>query len=133
MFLTSFLLELKDLRFHACHGVNGLEQTVGGSFIVNLKMKFVPDTAAIVRDELEGTINYAEAYFVIEEEMKKPSRLIEHVAWRTANALFLHFVRLDAIEVSVEKENPPISADGAVAAVVMKLSREDISVTSNNN
>jgi|SRR5574344_2026310 dihydroneopterin aldolase len=125
MHLVSSNIELKNLRFHAYHGVSKEEQQTGSDFAVQLKLFFVPLPVAMEGDELRGTVNYAEVYETVKNEMAHKSQLIENVAWRVAQALFQRFAIIDAIEICVEKENPPISADCQSAAVLLKFEREN--------
>lgn len=125
MQLVSSNIELKDLRFYAYHGVTDKEQQIGSNFRVQLKVFFTPRVKAFENDELIGTVNYAEVYETVRAEMQRPSRLIENVAWRISEALFYRFQMISAVEISVEKENPPISADCKSASVTLNLRREN--------
>ena len=116
MHLVSSNIELKNLRFHAYHGVSKEEQQTGSDFAVQLKLFFVPLPVAMEGDELRGTVNYAEVYETVKNEMAHKSQLIENVAWRVAQALFQRFAIIDAIEICVEKENPPMVCVAAANA-----------------
>ena len=63
---------LKNIRFHAYHGVLEQENTVGNDYLVNLSLEY-DFTRAIQTDELSGTINYAEVYELLKREMAKPN------------------------------------------------------------
>ncbi|MDD4759304.1 MAG: dihydroneopterin aldolase [Bacteroidaceae bacterium] len=125
MQLVSSNIELKDLRFHACHGVTDEEQKIGSDFRVQLRVFFTPLVKAFENDELIGTVNYAEVYEIVRAEMQRPSKLIENVAWRISKTLFEHFKMISVVEISVEKENPPLPADCKSASVTLKLRREN--------
>ena len=72
---------MKDVRFHAFHGVMPQETKVGADFIVNLRIGY-PLEQAMESDEVGDTLNYAEVYDLVKQEMKQPSKLLEHVAGR---------------------------------------------------
>ena len=85
--LFSSKIYLKNVRFHAYHGVLPQETQVGNDYVVNLEVKY-DFSRAMETDELAGTINYAELYELVKEEMEKPSKLLEHVAGRIGKRLF---------------------------------------------
>lgn len=116
--LTFSTLTLHRMHFHALHGVLPQERIVGNDYDVTVVMD-LDLSDAVASDNIADTINYAEAYAVVSEEMAKPSNLIEHVAGRIAKALLGHFTQLQAVEVSILKKNPPMKADfdGAEARV----------------
>lgn len=123
MHLLSSSIELKNLRFHAGHGVSTLEQRVGCTFRVNVHLDFSIKASALETDQLEGTLNYAELFKVIQREFMPTTQLIEHAAWRVAKSLLKEFDCIDTVDIEVEKLNPPISADCESASVKLKIER----------
>ncbi len=117
----SYIL-LKDLRFHAFHGVASQETRVGNTFIINLKMK-VNFVEAAQTDDVALTVSYADVYSILAQEMRTPSKLLEHVVYRLAKALFRHFDQIEALEISLEKNNPPMGADINSAGVSLTCTR----------
>lgn len=117
----SYIL-LKDLRFHAFHGVASQETRVGNTFIVNLKMK-INFIEAAQTDDVALTVSYADVYSILAQEMRTPSKLLEHVVYRLAKALFRHFDQIEALEISLEKNNPPMGADINSAGVSLTCTR----------
>ena len=117
----SYIL-LKDLRFHAFHGVANQETRVGNTFIINLKMK-VNFVEAAQTDDVALTVSYADVYSILAQEMRTPSKLLEHVVYRLAKALFRHFDQIEALEISLEKNNPPMGADINSAGVSLTCTR----------
>ena len=57
--LYSSRIYLKNVRFHAYHGVLQQERIVGNDYVVNLVVDY-DFTSAMETDELSATINYAE-------------------------------------------------------------------------
>ena len=88
---------LKDVRFHAFHGVMPQERKVGADFLVNLRIGY-PIERAMETDEVGDTLNYAEVYALVAEEMKQPSKLLEHVAERIVRSICLHFPLATSID-----------------------------------
>lgn len=111
MEIANMYIRMKGLKFYAFHGVDPQENQVGAYFYIDLKLK-TDFTRAAETDELEGTISYAEVYERLKEEMKTPSKLLEHVCQRIASRLFADFPAIEAIDMELSKENPPMGACG---------------------
>jgi len=111
-------IELKDMKFYAYHGVLPQETTVGNHFIVNLTLT-VPIGKAVESDQLEDTINYAEIYQIVKEEMGIPSKLLEHAAGRILKGLKSKFPQITETELTVTKLNPPFGGDLHSASVIL--------------
>lgn len=116
-------ISLNDIRLYAYHGVMPDEQRLGAWFRVSLSVE-ADCPQAILSDELGDTVNYAEMAAVIQEEMAKPSRLIEHVAGRIAHRILQDFPPIEALTVTVHKEHPPIPMECASSSVTLTLKRE---------
>lgn len=114
-------IELKEMRFYAYHGVLPQERRVGNRFVVDLTLT-APLSQALKSDELSDTINYADVYAVVKEQMEIPSRLIEHVAGRILRALKEHFPQLTGVTLRLAKLNPPFGGDLLSASVVVSES-----------
>lgn len=111
---------LRDIRFHALHGVTPIEKEVGSDFTVSVRVA-VDVSAAVEHDNVDVTLNYAGLYEVIKREMMIPSNLIEHVAARIGKAIFETFPQVEALDISLMKINPPMGADCEGAGVELHL------------
>lgn len=120
MKLKSSKIYLRNVRFHAFHGVLPQEGIVGNDYLVNLVLDY-DFSSAMKTDDLQGTLNYAEVYQKVREEMAVPSKLLEHVAGRIAHRLFSDFPEIQKLQLSITKVNPPMGAnsDGAGVEVVL--------------
>ena len=98
------------------------ETVVGDWYIINLRLN-VSNEQATTTDSLDDTVNYAQVYKIVREEMATPSRLIEHVCGRIARRLLSDFDMIDAVEISMLKQNPPIGADCDGCGVELTLTR----------
>ena len=115
-------IRLDDMRFYACHGVMEQERRVGGDYSVTLTVEV--DLADAARtDDVADTVNYAELYAVVEQEMAVPSQLLEHVAARIGRRVLETFDKVTAATVKVTKLNPPMGADCKGASVEIKVKR----------
>lgn len=101
---------LRDVRFHAFHGVLSQESRVGGEFIVNLRVGY-PLENAVESDEVDDTLNYAALYDLVAQEMCQPSKLLEHVAGRIIKAIEHMFPQVTSVDLTLTKRNPPMGAD----------------------
>ena len=111
---------LRDIRFHAFHGVAPMEKKVGADFMVSIRVA-VDVSAALDRDDVDTTLNYACLYEVVKKEMMIPSNLIEHVAGRIGEAVFAAFPQVESLDISLTKLNPPMGADCFGAGVELHL------------
>lgn len=123
MKLMSSKIYLRNVRFHAFHGVLPQEGIVGNDYLVNLVLDY-DFSSALKTDDLQGTLNYAEVYQKVREEMAVPSKLLEHVAGRIAHRLFSDFPEIQKLQLSITKVNPPMGADCDGAGVEVVLTND---------
>ena len=111
-------IELKKMIFHAYHGTTEQERIVGNIFRVDIKL-FLDLSKAIESDNLEDTLNYADVYKIIKEEMLISSHLLEHVAGRIVRKIKLNYPDISKIDIRLAKINPPIDGEIQEVAVVI--------------
>ena len=120
MIIESSYVTLREVRFHAFHGVMPQERKVGADFTVTLRVK-ADLSRPVFSDNVDDTLNYAALYDVLKREMAQPSRLLEHVAGRIGQAVFDSFPQVETADVTLTKLNPPMGADSEGAAVELHL------------
>ena len=103
-------IEINGLRLFARHGVLAQERAVGNMFELTVHLCY-PMQKALEDDDLDGTLNYAEAVEVAREVMAEPSALLEHVVWRLKNALLDRFPLIEGGMIRLTKITPPIHAE----------------------
>lgn len=110
MKITNTSIHLNQVKLFARHGVLPQERATGTYFYISLRAEtdFGP---ALHTDELTGTVNYADLFEVVRQEMDIPSALLEHVAGRILQRIFREFAGVSAVWLSITKENPPMGAD----------------------
>ena len=113
---------MEGLEFHAYHGVYPHERSSGNKFEVDVSVDTCFDEAAF-RDDLSGTVNYERVYEVVREEMEKPSKLLESVAYAVAARILGTFQSAVSVEVALSKFNPPIGGVCKKAKVAVRLQR----------
>lgn len=103
-------IHLNGLKLYAYHGVLPQENRIGAEYTLNLRLK-TDFSHAAENDCLEGTVNYAEVFKAVKEEMNIPSLLLEHVIRRIASRLLNDFPAVSEIRITLDKQNPPMGAD----------------------
>ena len=116
MKVESSYIRLEGLHFRALHGVMPQERQVGGDFLVTLRVGY-PLAVAMASDDVKDTLDYAALYWLVEREMLLPSKLLEHVAGRIADAIEKAFPQVSSIDLTLTKLNPPMGADCQGASV----------------
>ena len=119
--VESSYIFLRNVRFHAFHGVLPQERQVGGDFLVSLRVGY-PVEKAMESDEVEDTLNYATLFNLVKREMGVPSRLLEHVAGRIVKAVVAAFPVVVSVDLELIKLNPPMGADSDGAGVEVHFS-----------
>ena len=120
MTLTGSYIHLRQVRFHAFHGVMPQERQVGADFLLDLRVGY-PLAKAMQSDEVDDTLNYAALYQVVSGEMAVPSKLLEHVAGRIAESIRQTFPQVTSIDLELTKLNPPMGADCEGASVEIHI------------
>ena len=122
MHLTESYICLHEVRFYAFHGVMPQERSVGGEFLVSVKVGY-PLEKAMSSDDVADTLNYAELYELVKKEMMQPSSLLEHVMGRIVEAIEKAFPEVTSVEVKIKKVNPPMGSDCKGAEVMGRFER----------
>lgn len=122
MHLTESYICLHEVRFYAFHGVMPQERSVGGEFLVSVKVG-CPLEKAMSSDDVADTLNYAALYELVKKEMMLPSSLLEHVMGRIVEAIEKAFPKVTSVEVKIKKVNPPMGSDSNGAEVMGRFER----------
>lgn len=95
---------------------------MGADFLLSLRVAY-PIGRAIESDEVDDTLSYAALFDIAKREMAIPSQLLEHVAGRVVKAVAEAFPAVTAIDLELQKQNPPMGADCDGAGVEMHWER----------
>ena len=109
------------MKFYAYHGVSRQETNVGNYFTVDLSYSFPMDKACL-SDDINDTVNYADVYKVVKNEMERPSKLLEHLTGRIFETLKSDFPQLSYLKINVSKLNPPVEGEIHSASVTFEAS-----------
>ena len=110
---------LSDIRIYAFHGCMEEEERIGSDYIVNLEVE-TDMIKASASDDLYDAVDYVSLNAIVKEEMSVRSKLLEHVGQRIIGRVLKQFPKVEAIEVSVAKQNPPIEGDVGEVCVCLK-------------
>lgn len=101
------IIELEGMEFKAYHGCLEKEKIEGNLFVVDFRGETSLYEAAVT-DNLCSTVNYAEIYNLVAEEMAVPSDLLENVAGRIVMGIEKKFPQFTSFSVRVSKRRPPV-------------------------
>jgi dihydroneopterin aldolase len=113
-------ITLNNIRVYAYHGCLPEETKIGSDYRVDLSVEAHLDLSAKT-DKLSDTVDYVHLNKIVKEEMRQPSKLLEHVAKRILDRIFSELELVIASKVKVAKLNPPLGGD--VEDVNITLSR----------
>lgn len=132
MKLKDSYIHLIGMEFHAYHGVLEQERLTGNDYTVDCRIKYDVGKA-MTSDDVFDTVNYAEVYKVIAQEMGVPSQLLERVCSRVGDRLFRRFPTIEAIDLKMVKKNPPMGAHCFGAAVEVHLENDILDILNEKN
>lgn len=113
---------LERMEFFGYHGFYAEENKLGQRFYVDALLS-VDLSRAGKDDDLNYTVNYAEAYYVIKEIVeKKTFKLIEALAESIATTLLETYTIINEIQIRVIKPHPPF--DIHFQGVTVEISRK---------
>ncbi len=116
------IIKLTNIRAHAHHGCLAEESIIGSEYRVDISLRTDLKKAS-GSDNLSDTVDYVHVNRIVKEEMNIPSKLLEHVAKRIIDRVFLELEKVVKTRVSVSKINPPIGGDVEMVTVVLSSKR----------
>jgi len=114
------LIFIEGMEFYAFHGHYREEQIVGNRFLIDVTIETNMEKP-MESDNLRDAVNYQRAYEIVKLEMQKKSHLLEHIAGRILNALYVEMEEIKKATVKVTKMNPPVG--GKIYSVSVVMSR----------
>jgi dihydroneopterin aldolase len=113
------LIQIEGMEFYAYHGHFAEERIVGNDFIIDLTLETNLKPAA-ASDDIADAVNYQEIYNLVKEEMKVKSALLENIADRIIDAIYIEFPdQVEYVEVKVSKMNPPLNGKIRNVSIVL--------------
>ncbi len=112
------IIVLKNIRCYAYHGCLQEEAIIGSDYLVTLKVKASLKKSSF-SDDLNDTVDYVKLNEIVVASMNKRSKLLEEVAQRILQTIFVELPMVQKAWVAVSKVNPPLGGD--VKQVTIKM------------
>lgn len=114
-------IKVKNIRVYAYHGCLIEEGKIGSDYRVDLNVKADLKKSSQT-DELVDTVDYVHLNKIVKEEMAIRTKLLETVAAKILDRIFLEIPMAEKAGVNISKLNPPIG--GNVEMVTIEMSRK---------
>lgn len=115
------VIKLKNIRVYGYHGCLVEEGKIGSDYKIDLTVK-ANLSKSIKTDNLSDTVDYVHLNRIVKEENAIRSKLLETVAKRILDRIFIELPLVNEASVAVSKLNPPIG--GNVAMVTIEMSKK---------
>jgi 7,8-dihydroneopterin aldolase/epimerase/oxygenase len=117
--MSTFTIQLRDLRFFANHGLHEEERLAGTTFLVDV------DVTAAARKEMvtkiDDTMDYVKVYAIVKKFMQQPTPLLETLCMLIADDIHQEFPSAERVSITITKLSPPITNfSGSVAVSYTK-------------
>ena len=117
-------IKVENIRVYAHHGCLKEETKIGSDYRVDLLVKSDLEMSSET-DDLNDTVDYVLLNRIVKEEMNIPSKLLETVAKRILNRIFIESNLVTKATISVSKINPPIGGDVGLVTIKMTEKRKN--------
>ncbi len=115
------IIKVENIKVFAYHGCLDEETKIGSEYRIDLVVK-ADLSSSSKTDNLNDTVDYVLLNKIVKEEMNIPSKLLETVAQRILNRIFIESNLVIKAKIFVSKINPPIGGD--VGMVTIKLTEK---------
>lgn len=115
-------IELKNLHFHAHHGIYAEETLVGGSFTIDVSVAHIPAVFPIT--QLKDTIDYGAVFLLVQTRMQQAVPLLETLATSIVADIFNAFVTAEQVDISITKMAPPVIGFQGALGVRFSMNRQ---------
>lgn len=113
---------IQGLELYAFHGASDEEQVVGHRYQIDVRL-IVDTSRAAASDALSDTVNYAEVAHTLQQVATTYQyRLLEALAGRMIEQIFLDFPLVEEVGLRVSKLLPPFPA--IVGSVGVEITRQ---------
>jgi dihydroneopterin aldolase len=115
-------IQVNNIKLYAYHGCLEEEAKIGSWYKVAIEVEADLSKSSIT-DELSDTVDYVHLNQVVKEEMAVRSKLLEEVAKRILDRMFLELEMIEKAMVSVAKINPPIGGNDQEVVIILSKER----------
>lgn len=117
------IIKIKNIRVYAYHGCLIEEGKIGSDYRVDVTVKANLQKSAQT-DELVDTVDYVHLNKIVKEEMAIRSKLLETVAKRVLERIFIEIPMVKKAHIAISKLNPPIGGNVAMVTIEMAKKRK---------
>jgi dihydroneopterin aldolase len=114
--MPNAIIAVNRLVLQGFHGVMEQERINGNTFEISVEL-FYPIEKAMMSDDVEDTLNYAQVVDIIKQVNAVPSKLLENFIYRLRCSLLAQFPAITGGSITIAKLTPPISAEMASVSV----------------
>jgi dihydroneopterin aldolase len=115
-------ISVRNIRVYAYHGCLKEESIIGSDYRVDVEI-LADLSKASISDDLKDTVDYVLINHIVKQEMAVKSKLLEHVAKRILDRIFIACKTVQKGEVTVSKINPPLNGDVEMVSINLQLTR----------
>jgi len=109
---------LEGIEVYSFHGYSREERKIGGKYRIDLAIE-LETQAAEKSDKLRDTLNYEKVFFIVQQQMGQPSKLLEHLGRKILDALADEFPEISDMTLTIGKLHPPLP--GIMKSVSVEL------------
>jgi dihydroneopterin aldolase len=117
-----YTIHLHNLRFNGFHGLYAAEKLLGNEFEIQLSIQL---DASPAQTNEEPSLDYVQAYAIIQECMDQPTPLLEELAMTIARRLLNKFPIASKVHIALFKLHPPIPAFEGKVGVEFDVDRSN--------
>lgn len=116
------IIKVKNIRIYAYHGCLIEEGKIGSDYRVDLSVKADLKNSSKT-DELTDTVDYVHLNKIVKDEMAIRTKLLETVAAKILDRIFIEIPMALNAKVNISKLNPPIGGNVEMVSILMKRKR----------
>ena len=115
------MIKIQGIKIYAYHGDIEEEQRLGGHFLVDIHLNF-RSSSVENSDLLSDTVDYVEVVKIVEDQMRKPAKMLEYVGKRIIDRILL-LEKVQKVTIEITKCSPPVDAIFEKISVVVEGSK----------
>ncbi|MFD0964666.1 dihydroneopterin aldolase [Pseudofulvibacter geojedonensis] len=116
------IIKVENIKCYAFHGCLEEEARIGSDYRIDVIVK-ADLTQSSRTDDLNDTVDYVLLNKIVKEEMNIRAKLLEVVAQRILDRIFVESGLVTEAEVAVSKLNPPIGGDVEKVTILLQKTR----------
>lgn len=117
-------LTVENIQVDAFIGFHEKEKEKPNSFLIDVSIEMIMPQA-VITDSIEHTLDYAQVYDLVLEQMAIPCNLVEKKAYDIISILFQRFVTIQKVTLHIRKHKPCSMHECDSAGVEIILMREE--------